>query len=87
LDLQEGKGDWRKLHNKELRDLYCSRSIVTVIKSGRMSWMGIRSTQNLSITKHNHSEPLSHSNHYDKTSVSDRKTGNNLYYTDTYFHL
>jgi hypothetical protein len=33
-------GEWRKLHNKELNDLYCSRSIVQVIKSRRMSWAG-----------------------------------------------
>ena len=29
-------GDWRKVHNEELNDLYCSRNIVRVIKSGRM---------------------------------------------------
>ena len=26
-------GDWRKLHNKELNDLYCSPNVVRVIKS------------------------------------------------------
>ena len=29
-------GEWRKLHNQELNDLYCSPNIVRVIKSGRM---------------------------------------------------
>ena len=33
-------GEWRKLHNGELNDLYCSRNIVRVIKSRRMRWAG-----------------------------------------------
>jgi hypothetical protein len=34
------KGDWRKLHNEELSDLYCPINVVRVIKSRRMRWAG-----------------------------------------------
>jgi hypothetical protein len=36
----EVMGEWRKLHNKELRDLYSSPSISRIIKSRRMRWAG-----------------------------------------------
>ena len=36
----EVTGDWRKLHNEELNDLYCSSNIFRVIKSKRMRWAG-----------------------------------------------
>jgi hypothetical protein len=32
----EVAGQWRKLHNKELNDLYSSPNIIRVIKSRRM---------------------------------------------------
>ena len=32
--------EWRKLHNEELNDLYCSLYIIRVIKSRRMRWAG-----------------------------------------------
>jgi len=33
-------GEWRKLHNTELNDLYCSPNIIRANKSSRMRWAG-----------------------------------------------
>jgi hypothetical protein len=33
-------GDWRKLHNGELHNLYSSPNIIRMIKSMRMRWAG-----------------------------------------------
>jgi hypothetical protein len=33
-------GDWRKLHNEELHNLYCSPSIIRIIKLRRVQWAG-----------------------------------------------
>jgi hypothetical protein len=40
LKRDEVVGGWRKLHNEELHDLYSLGSIIRVIKSGRMRWVG-----------------------------------------------
>jgi hypothetical protein len=36
----EVTGEWRKLHNEELNDLYSLTNIVRVVKSRRIRWAG-----------------------------------------------
>ena len=36
----EVTGEWRKLHNEELNDVYSLPNIVRVVKSRRMRWAG-----------------------------------------------
>jgi len=38
--MYDAKGEWRKLHNEKLNDLYSSPNIVRVIKSRRVRWAG-----------------------------------------------
>jgi hypothetical protein len=33
-------GEWRKLHNEELHDLYSLPSIIRIMKARRMRWAG-----------------------------------------------
>jgi len=40
LKRDEVTGEWRKLHNEELSDLYSLPNIVQVVKSIRMGWAG-----------------------------------------------
>jgi hypothetical protein len=34
----EVTGEWRRLHNEEVNDMYSSPNIIWVIKSSRMMW-------------------------------------------------
>jgi hypothetical protein len=36
----EVTGEWRKLHNEELHDLYSLSSIIRIMKARRMRWTG-----------------------------------------------
>jgi hypothetical protein len=41
LKRDEVMGEWRKLHEEELHDLYPSPSIITIMKSRRMNLRGM----------------------------------------------
>jgi hypothetical protein len=36
----EVTGEWRKLHNEEIRDLYFSPCTIRIMKTRRMRWAG-----------------------------------------------
>jgi hypothetical protein len=36
----EVTGEWRKLHNEELYEMYSSSDIIRIIKSRRVTWAG-----------------------------------------------
>jgi len=44
--MDEVKREWRKLHNEELNDLYCSPNIVRVVK-----YLGLREKGNRGVEK------------------------------------
>jgi hypothetical protein len=39
--MDEVTGEWRKLHNEGLNDLYCSPTTARVMKSRIMRWAGM----------------------------------------------
>jgi hypothetical protein len=41
LKRDEVTGEWRKLQNEELHDLYSSPNIIRIIKARRMRWAGM----------------------------------------------
>jgi hypothetical protein len=38
--MDEVTAEWRKVHNEEPNDLYCSPNVVRLIKSRRVRWSG-----------------------------------------------
>jgi len=67
---------WRKLHNKELNDLYSSPNIVRVIKSRRMRWTGYvarmgawRGIYRVLVRKHEGKTPLGRPMHRWEDSI------------------
>jgi hypothetical protein len=40
LKRDEVTGEWRKLHNEELHDLYSLPAIIIMVKSVRIRWAG-----------------------------------------------
>jgi hypothetical protein len=37
---EEMAGNWRRLHNEELHNLYFAPNVIIIIKSRRMRWAG-----------------------------------------------
>jgi hypothetical protein len=37
---EEVAGDWRKVHNEELHNLYASLNIIRVIRTRKLRWAG-----------------------------------------------
>ena len=72
----EVTGEWRKLYNEKLNDLYSSLNIFRVIKSRRMSWTGHvarigkrRFVYGVLVGKHEGKRPLGRSGHRWEDSI------------------
>jgi hypothetical protein len=59
---EEVAGDWRRLHNEELHNLYASPKSISAIKARSMRWAGhvdrLGETRNILITKPEGKRPL-----------------------------
>jgi hypothetical protein len=63
-------GDWRNFHNEELHNLYAPSTIIRVIKTMRMRWVGhearmrdLRNAYTFSVRKTWKKEPLGRRRH------------------------
>jgi hypothetical protein len=59
----EVTGEWRKLHNEELNDPYCSPNIVWAIKSMIMRWAGYVNAYSVLVGKPDGKRPLGRPRH------------------------
>ena len=78
----EVTGEWRRLHNEELNDLYSSPNIVRVIKSRRMRWAGhvacmgeVRGVYRVLLGKPEGSRPLGRSRWMDNIRMDLQEVG------------
>jgi hypothetical protein len=86
---EEVAGDWRRLHNEELYNLYASPDIIKVIKSRSMRWerhiacMGeMRSACTGLVRKYEGTRPFGRSRCRWKDNITDlRNKVGNMYWT------
>jgi hypothetical protein len=80
---EEVTGDWRRLHNEELHNLYTSSNVIRVIKSRRMRWAGhvarmgeMKNSYKVSVGKLELNRPLGRPGHRWEDNIMDlRKWG------------
>ena len=74
--------EWRKLHDEDLNNLYCSPNIVWVIKSRRMRWAGHvvqlgerRGINGVLVEKPERKRPLGRPRHGWEDNINTLRTG------------